>query len=584
MTFFVFCPSSFFSANFLNFLHFARLLTTHTLLPNALLQNYSKRMFHRTESIDDIGLSRILQTDKSNTISSLTKVICTIGVKSRTVEELSKLLEAGMSVARFDFSWGSHKYHTETLMNLRQAMKNTKILCATMLDTFGSEVAVRLAAEDVSSFDKDAPKTPLEMKKGNKVVLSVCNDREDQKKMVATSEFFPVVNCDSLCEIVAVGDSIFIGQYLFTGSETSSVYLTVESIDLENKEIVCTCNNDALMRGVLLTVQISNAGEKLPTISRHDENDIVNWGVKNNVDFISLSFTDSAEDVRKCRQILDEHKSFHTKICAKIERASALKNIDEIIQEADGVIISRGNLGTELPAEKVFILQKMILARCNYAGKHAIVARLVDTMAEAPRPTRAEATDVANAVLDGADALLLGAETLRGNFASETVAMVRKICREAERFYDHESFYNAQISQRKIEAGEVSQAEALASSAVRAGTKVGAKLIVVFTRTGETARMVSKYRAPMPVVSLVIPHLRQDSIRWVLEGESDARGALLARGIVPMLANPQNSEANSLLQMVFDFAKKKAGLVIGDRVVIIQKLSGTAIVKVQELT
>ena len=271
-------------------------------------------MFHRTESIDDIGLSRILQTDKSNTISSLTKVICTIGVKSRTVEELSKLLEAGMSVARFDFSWGSHKYHTETLMNLRQAMKNTKILCATMLDTFGSEVAVRLAAEDVSSFDKDAPKTPLEMKKGNKVVLSVCNDREDQKKMVATSEFFPVVNCDSLCEIVAVGDSIFIGQYLFTGSETSSVYLTVESIDLENKEIVCTCNNDALMRGVLLTVQISNVGEKLPTISRHDENDIVNWGVKNNVDFISLSFTDSAEDVRKCRQILDEHKSFHTKI------------------------------------------------------------------------------------------------------------------------------------------------------------------------------------------------------------------------------------------------------------------------------
>ena len=112
----------------------------------------------------------------------------------------------------------------------------------------------------------------------------------------------------------------------------------------------------------------------------------------------------------------------------------------------------------------------MILSRCNVAGKHAIVARLVDTMAEAPRPTRAEATDVANrGVLDEADALLLGAETLRGNFASETVAMVRKICREAERFYDHESFYNAQISQRKIEAGEVSQAEALASSAVRAG-------------------------------------------------------------------------------------------------------------------
>ena len=539
-------------------------------------------MFHRTDSIDDIGLSRILETATSNeSISSLTKVICTLGVKSRTVEELSNLLEAGMSVARFDFSWGSFAYHTETLNNLRKAMKKTKILCATMLDTCGSEISIRLAAQDVSSFDADAPKNPLLMKKGNTLVLST----DSSSNRPSSAEFLPVVNCDLLCEIVSENDSIFIGQYLFTGSETSSVYLTVKTIDKEKREVLCTCNNDAVMRGVVLSMQISNVGgDVLPSIGPHDEDAIINWGVKNSVDFISLSFTNSAEDVRKCRRILDDRNSFHTKICAKIERASALENIDEIIQEADGVIISRGNLGIDLPPEKVFMLQKMILARCNFAGKHAIVARLVDTMAEAPRPTRAEATDVANAVLDGADALLLGAETLRGGFASETVAVVRRICREAERFYDHESFYNVQISQEKIEAGEVSQAEALASSAVRAGTKVGAKMIVVFTRTGETARMVSKYRAPMPVVSLVIPHLRQDSIRWVLEGESDARGSLLARGIVPMLANPQNSEANSLLQMVFDFAKKRAGLVEGDRVVIIQKLSGTAIVKVQEVT
>ena len=545
--------------------------------------------YKRSESYDEIGLESILEQrpfDHNNQISSLTKVICTIGVKSRTVLELEKLLECGMSVARFDFSWGSHRYHQQTLENLREAMKRTKILCATMLDTCGSELSVRLAKADVTSFDKDAPKFPLKMIKGNRVILKpveyIAQDKEDYD--IATAELFPVINCESFHELVKVNDTIFIGQYLFTGSETSSVYLTVNEIDLVRKEVICTCNNDADMRGVLLTLNISNVGDKLPTISQNDEYDIINWGVKNKVDFISLSFTNSAEDVRRCRQILDNNKSFHTKICAKIERASALRNIDEIISEADGVIISRGNLGTELPAEKIFIVQKMILARCNNAGKHAIVARLVDTMAEAPRPTRAEATDVANAVLDGADALLLGAETLRGKFCAETVTMVRKICREAERFYDHESFYNGQISQQKIEAGKISQAEALASSAVRAGTKVDAKMIIVFTRTGETARMVSRYRAPMPVISLVIPHLRQDSIRWVLEGESDARGALLARGIVPMLANPQNSEANSLIQMVFDFAKKKAGLVVGDRVVIIQKLSGTAIVKVQELT
>ena len=205
------------------------------------------------------------------------------------------------------------------------------------------------------------------------------------------------------------------------------------------------------------------------------------------------------------------------------------------------MITSRGNLGLDMPAEKVFLTQKMVLSKCNAAGKAAVVTRVVDTMTDTPRPTRAEATDVANAVLDGADAILLGAETLRGNFAAEAVTTVRKICRQAEKVFDHENHYQTQLPPAMVESGTLSQSEALASFFVRRASKTGAAMIVVFTRTGHTARLVSKYRPNMPIVSLVIPRVQQNSIRWVLRGERAARQGLLNR-VVPLLANPTNSD------------------------------------------
>jgi pyruvate kinase len=503
----------------------------------------------------------------------LTKVICTLGVKSRTVPELVALLEAGMNVARFDFSWGSMAYHTKTLANLREAMKQTKILCATMVDTRGSEIGVQLAPEDVTSFDAAAPKSQLVLEQGSRVTLTT------DLSVAPSAAFLPVNNPD-LVNFVSPGDDVFVGQYLFTGSESSSVYLKVDEVDVRSGSVHCTCKNSAKLSGVLLTVQVSNKGDDLPCLSAWDERVIREWLVPNRVDFISLSYCPDAQSVNECRAILADAGAANVGVVAKVERLKALRNIDEIIAAADGVVLSRGNLGLDMPPEKVFLSQKMVLFKCNQAGKPAVVTRVVDTMTDTPRPTRAEATDVANAVLDGADAIMLGAETLRGDFAAEAVEVVRRICRQAEKVFDHEGYYQQQLPASRVSAGMITQSEALASSAVRAASKVSAAMIVVFTRTGRTARLVSKYRPNMPVVSLVIPRIEQNSIRWILRGEQAARRGLLNRGVVPLLANPTNSDMHALLRVVFDYAKKNETLETGDRVVVIQKVGTTSVVKV----
>ena len=224
-------------------------------------------------------------------------MICTVGVKSRTVPELVALLEAGMTTARFDFSWGSMEYHTHTLNNLREAMKQTKILCATMLDTRGPEIGVQLAPQDVSSFDPRAPKAKVALEQGNRVTLTT------DLTVPASSEFLPVNNPD-LVHFVEAGDDVFVGQYLFTGSETSSVYLKVDEVDAKAGHIYCTCKNTARLGGVLLTVQVSNKGDDLPTLSEWDRHVIEHWAVPNQIDFISLSFTPNAQAVYECREFV----------------------------------------------------------------------------------------------------------------------------------------------------------------------------------------------------------------------------------------------------------------------------------------
>ncbi|KAK4772275.1 hypothetical protein SAY86_014050 [Trapa natans] len=395
----------------------------------------------------------------------MTKIVGTLGQKSQAVDTIARCLEAGMSVARFDFSWGDAAFHQETLENLKMAIKITKKLCAA----------------------------------------------------------------------VKKGDTIFIGQYLFTGNETTSVWLEVT--DVNGEDVVCLVKTSATLAASLYVIHVSQIRIDVPTLTDKDKEVISTWGFRNNIDFLSMSYTRHAEDIRQARQFLTQLGLNQTHILAKIENIEGINHFDEILGEADGIIVSRGNLGIDLPPEKVFLFQKAALFKCNMAGKPAIVTRVVDSMTDNLRPTWAEATDVANAVLDGSDAILLGAETLRGLYPIETISIVGKICAEAEKVFNQDLYFKKTV---KYVGEPMTHLESIASSAVRAAIKVKASVITCFTSSGRAARLIAKYRPTMPVISVVIPRLKTNQLRWTFSGAFEARQSLVVRGLFPMLADPRH--------------------------------------------
>ncbi|KMZ68720.1 Pyruvate kinase [Zostera marina] len=516
---------------------------------------------------EPIRMASILEPSKPSFFPAMTKIIGTLGPKSRSVEVISSCLEAGMSAARFDFSWGDVDYHQETLENLKLAVKNTKKLCSIMLDTEGPELQIVNKTE-----------CPISLEPESLVILTPNQNNEASSNLLPTN--FP-----GLSKTVKPGDTIFIGQYLSTGSETTTV--TLEVNELKNDDVVCVVKNSATLSSSLLTMHVPQIHIDLPTLTDADKEIISKWGVRNNIDFLSLSFTRHAEDVRQARAFLSKLGDLHqTQILAKIENFEGLKNFDEILQEADGVIFARGNLGLDLPPEKVFLFQKAYLNKCNMAGKPGIVTRVVDSMTNNLRPTRAEATDVANAVLDGSDAILLGAETLRGSYPVESVSIVGKICAEAEKVFNHDLYFKKAI---KSVAEPMSHLESIASSAVRAAIKVKASVIIVFTSSGRAARLISKYRPTMPVLSVVIPRLKTNQVRWSFTGAFQARQSLVVRGLFPMLADPRHPAQSSsttdesVLKVAFDHGKAVGLIKPHDRVVVCQKVGDSSIVKIIEL-
>nr|KJB16695.1 hypothetical protein B456_002G243700 [Gossypium raimondii] len=467
---------------------------------------------------EPIRMASILEPSKASFFPAMTKIVGTLGPKSRSIEVISGCLKAGMSVARFDFSWHDPAYHQETLENLKAAVKLTKKLCAVMLDTVGAEMQVVNKSEKAISLEADA--------------IVVLTPDEGQE---ASSELLPI-NFDGLSKAVKKGDTIFIGQYLFTGSETTSVWLEVSEV--KGDDVVCVIKNSATLAGSLFTLHGSQIRIGLPTLTDKDKEVISTWGVQNKIDFLSLSYTRHAEDVRQAREFLSKLGDlYQTQIFAKIENIEGLNHFDEILQEADGIILSRGNLGIDLPPEKVFLFQKAALYKCNMAGKPAVVTRVVDSMTDNLRPTRAEATDVANAVLDGSDAILLGAETLRGLYPVETISTVGKICAEAEKVFNQDMYFKKTV---KYVGEPMTHLESIASSAVRAAIKVKASVIICFTSSGRAARLIAKYRPTMPVLSVVIPRLKTNQLKWSFSGAFEARQSLIVRGLFPMLADPRH--------------------------------------------
>ena len=339
----------------------------------------------------------------------------------------------------------------------------------------------------------------------------------------------------------------------------------------------------------MLTVHFSGEGvtNPIPTFSEDDVEDIKTWGKKNEIDFLSISFCSSADDVAYARSLLDSCGLKGTEILSKIENKDGLFNFEEILEQSYGLILSRGNLGIDLPAEKMFLTQKLLLAKCNMMSKAAIITRVVDTMTDTPRPTRAEATDVANAVLDGADVIMLGAETLRGKFPVESVTTVLSICKKAEQAYNHSSHYKKLMGALGGYGDNIllSKTESLASSAVRAADKTQADLIICFTQSGTSARMIAKYRPPVPILTIVIPTLVSDKIKWRFSGGSQARQCLLHRGVVPVLGEPlmgpQRSNLDDyLLQFAVQKAKELKLVSDGNYAVVTQRIGGSDVLKI----
>jgi len=424
----------------------------------------------------NITLEKI--TCKTDVSTRRTKIVCTLGPACWEVAQLEKLIDCGMSVARFNFSHGDHEGHQACLDRLRQAAENKKSHVAVMLDTKGPEIR--------SGFFADGAKK-ICLTKGESIVLTTDYSFKGTNAKLACS--YP-----ALCTSVTVGQSILVAD--------GSLVLTVLSIDEPAGEITCRIENNASI-GERKNMNLPGVVVDLPTLTEKDINDIANWGCKNKVDFIAASFVRKESDVHKIREVLNANGGDATKIICKIENLEGLENYDGILAATDAIMVARGDLGMEIPPEKVFLAQKMMIREANVAGKPVITAtQMLESMITNPRPTRAECSDVANAVLDGTDCVMLSGETANGEHFEAAVTIMAKTCCEAESAVNFDSLYQAVRNTTIKKYGHLSTSESIASSAVKTAIDVGAKAILVCSESGNTARQIAKFRPGMKVIVL----------------------------------------------------------------------------------
>mmetsp|Transcript_15324 Transcript_15324/g.20478 ORF Transcript_15324/g.20478 Transcript_15324/m.20478 type:complete len:511 (+) Transcript_15324:65-1597(+) len=413
-------------------------------------------------------------TDENN---RHTKIVCTLGPACWKVEQLEDLIEAGLSVARFNFSHGDHDGHKACLDRLRTAAKNKGKHVAVMLDTKGPEIRSGFFANDANK---------VSLSKGETLTLTTDYDYKGDKHKIACS--YP-----SLATSVTTGQSILVAD--------GSLVLTVLSCDVDAGEVQCRVENNCQI-GERKNMNLPGVVVDLPTLTEKDIDDIQNWGCKHGVDFIAASFVRKASDVHKIREVLGEENS-HIKVICKIENLEGLENYSEILAATDCIMVARGDLGMEIPPEKVFLAQKMMIREANIAGKPVVTAtQMLESMITNPRPTRAECSDVANAVLDGTDCVMLSGETANGEHPVAAVTIMARTCCEAESAVNFDSLYQAVRNSTLNRYGHLSTSESIASSAVKTAIDINAKAIIVCSESGATARQVAKFRPGMPVTVL----------------------------------------------------------------------------------
>lgn len=448
-----------------------------------------------------------------------TKIVCTLGPSTDNDEVLKGIMKNGMDVARFNFSHGTHEEHKGRLDKVKKLRKELGLPIAAMLDTKGPEVRVR---------DFEDGKIMLE--NGNKFTLTT-------RDLMGNSEIASVTY-KGLPKDVEVGTRILIDDGL----------IELKVLEVTDTDVVC----EVICGGPVSNhkgVNIPNVDLSMPYISDVDRSDII-FGIEQGFDFIAASFVRCADDILQIRKILDEYNCKSINIISKIENMQGVKNIDEIIEVSDGIMVARGDMGVEIPNEDVPIMQKMIIKKVYNAGKQVITAtQMLDSMIKNPRPTRAETTDVANAIYDGTSAVMLSGESAAGKYPVEAVQTMARIAERTEEDIDYRKRFFALSRTGKIEI-----TDAISHATCTTAYDIGAKAIITVTKSGRTARMVSKYRPDCAIIACAM-------------SDNVARQLNMSWGVTPIIIK-EEKDTFELFEHAVAEVKAKGYLKDGDNTVI----------------
>jgi pyruvate kinase len=450
-----------------------------------------------------------------------TKIVCTIGPASETVEKLTELINAGMNVSRLNFSHGDFQEHGQRIQNIRIAAENTGKKVAILLDTKGPEIRTNNMVNGA-----------IELTSGNNIIVSMT-------EVEGTTDKFSITY-PGLIEDVHIGSKILLDDGL--------IGLEVTKIDNAAGEIHTRILNSGTLKNKK-GVNVPGVSVNLPGITEKDTQDIL-FGIEQGIDFIAASFVRRAKDVLEIKQLLEENNAAHIHIIPKIENQEGVDNIDEILEVSDGLMVARGDLGVEIPAEEVPLVQKMLIKKCNALGKPVITAtQMLDSMQRNPRPTRAEASDVANAIFDGTDAIMLSGETAAGSYPVEAVQTMHNIASRAEQALDHKDI----LSNRSKDT-EHNMTDAIGQSVAHTALNLEVNAIVTPTESGHTARMISKYRPKAPIVA-------------VTSNEGVSRRLNLVWGVYPQLGK-EATTTDEMLDVAVEESVNSGIVKHGDVVVI----------------